>query len=405
MTPVTVGAMVEVTKIVLANRGVIAPLRKERCQRAKRTMTQEGDLMPADEPNDLPPPTLKEVSDLKRLAAGIIRDQGNRFIKELMRSKQITLGTNKTDFENNLTAAIEAGQLRLADVDAWLQSVEGWGNQHVYLYGLTPSILRDLTEPKLRKAATDAGLGHLWNAPTVMAFPDDPELTSISFSNGTLRLVWQEASPGWTPTPDKNKIEIEGLDTYEYRAFRQVERRAVTRFEARKDVGLAALLIADPIQGDEHAQSVAEAKARIDLLMDLAVLEQNQLDISVVSRNMDQQNVPSNAHPNPVIKTRKTRLLSGGSYVEFAANSKDRGYAEENAVRNVRKSIKNDQLPTFQGAAGEFLFQPGAGSGKIDRPLRVQLYGRDDRIRLWAQMNADEVWTILEEIDSYRSIP
>lgn len=356
-------------------------------------------------PNRDAPPSAEEIRALKRLAAGIIRAQGNRFIKELMRDHDIVLGANKADFERNLTAAIEAGDLRLADVEAWLDGVEGWGNQHVYLFGLSSTMLRDLTGPKLRQSVEGAGLDDLWDAPTVLEYPDEPELTSISFSDGWLRLVWQEASPGWTPVPDKDFTKEEGLDTFEYRAYRSIERRAVTRFVARRDLGLAALFIADPIQGDEHEQAVIAAKGIIALLMDLPALEAGQLDLSVVSLNMDQANVPTSANPNPRIKTQKARMSSGGSYVEFAANSKDKGYAEENAVRDVRKSIRDHQLAAFQGATGVFVFQPGAGNGALNRELRVQLYGRDDRIRLWAQMDIDEVWGILEEINAYRDGP
>lgn len=342
-----------------------------------------------------------EIKDLKRLAAGIIRAQGNRFIKELLHERKIPLGTNKDDFERNLNAAIESGELRLEDVDTWLRGVEGWGNQHVYLYALTSPVTTSLTEPKLRKAATAAGHEKLWNASTVLRFPDKPKLTSISFDAGVFSMVWQEASPSWAPTPDKNFEKDEGLDTYEYRAFRKVERRAISRFEAHKGLGLAALFIADPIQGDEHAGAIAAARGEIAKLLNLSVLEDNQLDISVVSRNMDQKNVPTNANPKPGIKTQKTRLSSGGSYVEFAASSKDKGYAEENAIRDVRKSIRSAQLPAFQGTTGVFVFQPGAAAGMIDRPLRVQLYGGNDRIRLWAQMDSEEVWAILEHIATY----
>lgn len=60
-----------------------------------------------------------------------------------------------------INQAIENGDLRLADVDAWLQNVEGWGNQHVYLYGISSTLRRDLTEPKIRQAVTAAGLDEL----------------------------------------------------------------------------------------------------------------------------------------------------------------------------------------------------------------------------------------------------
>ena len=55
-----------------------------------------------------PQPTPAEIAALKRLATGIIRAQGNRFVKELLRGK-VRIGTNKTEFERNLTQAIETG--------------------------------------------------------------------------------------------------------------------------------------------------------------------------------------------------------------------------------------------------------------------------------------------------------
>ena len=89
-------------------------------------------------------PSDAEIADLKRLTAGIIRAQGNRFIKVLLRGKKsIPIGTNKTDFERNLNMAIERGDLRLAEVEKWLKDVEGWGNQHVYLFNISPSLRKE----------------------------------------------------------------------------------------------------------------------------------------------------------------------------------------------------------------------------------------------------------------------
>jgi hypothetical protein len=65
-------------------------------------------------------PTPTEVADLKRLAAGIIRAQGNRFVKTLLRSKNIQVGANKDEFQTNLTVAIESGELTLI---AWYSKV------------------------------------------------------------------------------------------------------------------------------------------------------------------------------------------------------------------------------------------------------------------------------------------
>jgi hypothetical protein len=335
---------------------------------------------------------------LERLAAGIIRAQGNRFIKELLRSNGITIGATKDEFEANLMAAIHSGHLTLADVETWLAEVEGWGNQHVYLYRISDTLRRQLTPPRIHRKVTEAGFEELWDAPTVLQFPDLPTLTSISFNDSVLRLVWQEASPAWARAEEKDYTAEEGLDIYEYRAWRMAEHRAVTRFDAHLGLKLAGLFVPNPIQGEEHARAVDEAKRVIGLLMDLSQLTDNQLEISLVSRNMDQRNVPGQAAAQPKVKTQRSRLTSGGAYVEFAANASDRAYWEEDAIRGVRRSVRDQQLGQFYGTGGVFLFQPFNG---LERELRVQLYGEDNRTRLWAQMKENEVWTILKELNQY----
>jgi hypothetical protein len=344
------------------------------------------------------PPDPAEIASLKRLAAGIIRAQGNRFVKELLRDKKIRIGTNKDDFNRNLDAAIESGNLRLSEVDDWLRRVEGWGNQHVYLYRMSDAICASLTAEAILERVASARLKKYWNAPTIQQFPDEPELTSISFTDSVLRITWHEASPEWTPVPEKNYTVEEGLDTYEYRAFRKVEWRAITRFEAHPGRKMAALFIAAPIQGAEHAQAIAEARKIVGKLLDLPELEKNVFDIRTVSKNMDQRNVPSNVVPNPEVKAKKSRLGSGGAYVEFAATAPDKAYWEEPAIQNVRLSIRKEQLVPFDGAEGIFIFQT---STELTRALRVQLYDRGNRVRLWAEMNVDEVWAILTKLRTY----
>ena len=336
-------------------------------------------------------PSATEIANLKRLADGVIRAQGNRFVKDLLRNR-VTIGTNKKEFAANLYKAIDNGDLRLADVEAWIRSVEGWGNQHVYLYSLSTALKQSLTEANIFQRVKAARLSNLWNASVAMEFPDEPVLTSISFTDNVLTLSWQEASAGWTPVPEKNFQRQEGLDLYEYRAFRRIERRAITRFEARVNDGIAGLFIPNPIQGDEHEIAVRNAQDVIAKLLDLNALEKGAVRIAQVSKNLDQKNIPQNTSTIPRIKTQKSRLSSGGSYVEFAASSSDKAYWEEPAVQDVRKAVRKEQLGSFQGD-GVFVFQEGAAG--LKRPLRVQLYSDQNRVRLWAQMEATEVWTIL----------
>src|SRR4051794_22869101 len=77
---------------------------------------------------------------LKTLALNIIRGQTNAYIKELLRENGVRIGATKEDFDRNLTKAIDEGTLTREIIEKWLNEVEGWGQQHVYVYQLTDEL-------------------------------------------------------------------------------------------------------------------------------------------------------------------------------------------------------------------------------------------------------------------------
>ena len=352
-----------------------------------------------------PPLTDEQKAELKQLTGGIIRIQSNRFIKELMREKGITLGRNKSEFEANLLDAIDNSCISLDDVKAWLDDVEGWGNQYVYLYGVSDKLRSYLTPTKIRNAAKRNGWENKLNAHTELEFEDEPQLNSISFKDGVLRITWQEGTESWTPDDTRTYQKEEGLDLYEYRAHRQVQDRVITRFVVRLDLGLAAILVPHPIRGRERSVAKEEVERVVDALMSLAALDDEQLDLSVVARNMDQASFENadDDDPGTFIRPQKSRLSAGGSYVEFGAMSANKAYGAEGPVVAVRDSIKTaKEQEEFDADSGVFLFGPGRG---IEKRVRAELHGAGDRIRFRAQMRADEVWTILAEIAKFRDGP
>jgi hypothetical protein len=75
----------------------------------------------------------KDRAAARKLIRSVVLAQGNIFIRELLRRKKLPVGVRKEEFEVNLLKAINNGELSLADVTDWLEEVEGWGDQHVYL--------------------------------------------------------------------------------------------------------------------------------------------------------------------------------------------------------------------------------------------------------------------------------
>lgn len=355
-------------------------------------------------PSAGPEPSPEELERVRALVRGVVLAQGNIFIKELLRDKKIKIGATKADFELNLLQAIDGGQLRYADVSAWLEEVEGWGDQHVYFYEVPQAVSGQLVwndEKRVRERVVKAGLGDLWNADTSLAFPEEPALTGIYFEPGsrTLRLVWHEGAYGWVHVPQMDyQEEIEG-DLYEFRAFRQRANRTVMRFELRLDVGVAALFLSSHLTAKEHERALEEAHTQIQNLFDLTEVWANPAYIAKVIANLDQSLTDGGGTQEAAPES--VQLESGGSYIRFGSHAAHRSYLNAAAVKGVRLAIKKPALKQFIGTAGIFEFRKDGGPG-ISRDIRVQLYGEERRIRLWQRMAATDVWRILEILRRYQ---
>jgi hypothetical protein len=367
---------------------------------------------PMADPDVSPDLDPDERSSLRELVKGIVVAQGNAFIKELLREKGIPIGVSKPEFERNLLAAIDRGTLVRGDIEDWLDEVEGWGDQHIYLYNVPRAIARDpvwRSAVSVRERVEAAGFGALWNASTSRAFPEEMTLTGIQFDESTLQLSWHRAADTWVREPARDRREeIEG-DLYEFRAYRYRPARAVTRFVLRRGgsdpaAWVAAVFIPVAINSPEHEQILGRVDETLEGLLELFDFDQvrsHQVAIANVIRNLDHAHGAGSAGATPPVTTQTTRLTSGGSYVEFGTLSSSDDYRSSTAVRRVRRSIRSPQLPDFVGSSGKLQFLAGQAS-RLARDVKVQLFGEDKRIRIWRQLTASEVWGILDVLRSFQ---
>ncbi len=57
-----------------------------------------------------------------------------QFIKELLRKHGVPVSGSKPDLRKKLSQEIGRGSLDQASILSYLDQIEGWGNQHVFLY-------------------------------------------------------------------------------------------------------------------------------------------------------------------------------------------------------------------------------------------------------------------------------
>ncbi len=336
------------------------------------------------------PITLAEAKELKALVRSIVVAQGNLFIRELLRNQKIRIGVNKAEFEQDLQAAIAGGKLRLNDVREWLDQVEGWGDQHAYLYHVPPEILDD---PKWKSAESlrdslPPAQRKVWHPERVLKFPAKPALTEIFYEGPSLRYVWHSAYESWQRTPERDYQERLDDDLYEFRAFRQRPDRKVRRFVLRRDLALAGIFLQTEWSPAEHAEAIQEVKETVTAIVPFEKL--SPVSMPVVIKRLDQMDLDAGARKTGVTAQR-TRLTDAGAYVEFASTG-DLGYMDSAEVRRVRNAVRADT--PMVGSNGTFIYSAKTPTG-LDRPVKFDIFGEQQRVKLRSQLSATDVWALL----------
>ncbi len=362
--------------------------------------------MPEKKP-EATPPDEAERKVLRELARGVIRAQGNVFIKELLRGKGVRIGATKEEFERNLFAAIETGDLRLADVEKWLDEVEGWGNQHVYLFAVPDELAAAAalsSADAMRRKVEEAALDEFWAAPTSQAFPEALQLTSIRFDGDQLQLTWHEGDVSWARGKEEKDLDRPldiGIEHYELRAYRQINRRSVMRFELRLKERLAAIFLSIAWEEKAHGAAVAAVIETLGKLLDVAALQKRQVLIGNVIKKLDQGATVGKRPAAATVRAQSTRLTGNSAYVEMGSSSDAGSYLDDPTIGAVRQAIKTNELATLTGTTASFEIL-AQGLKPLAQDVRLHLSGPQKRVRIWKLLSAEEVWAILKFLARYQ---
>ena len=318
-----------------------------------------------------------EKNQLTEAVRSVILTQGNAFIKELLRKHKIQIGTKKADFSKNLLAAIDAGTLTRIMIEEWLSEVEGWGNQHIYLFR-PPQIENGQLKAKL----AESDYAQLIGTSVSYAFPAELQLSAISLAADYLELAWHKGTDGWERTPSKDfqQVDDDG-ELYKYNAYRQRFDRAVVRFAWRFADPYCAIMIQLPIEGDTHADVLTQVR---DDLNHIGIFENDPVRVPL-----------SEAFKAMTLKqdtvVQSTRMMTEGGHVDVVATLSEGGIGDVRALREARRGVDDK---SFAGTDGMFNFLPDKHAG-LSRNVKVQGYGVESRVRIWVQCKREDVYQVL----------
>jgi hypothetical protein len=324
--------------------------------------------------------------------------QGNRFIKEFLRSRDLPIGTNKEQFEHHLRDAISEGRLTPSDVQEWLNEVEGWGNQQVFAFDVPvgdADAVRDRAE--FTRLLAGAGISDLLDAEIPLDPADELSLATIRHSSEGVSLLWVRGNPALIRRKDLDyEEELEG-DEIEFHAYERRWSRVAARFEWHFDADLAAVFLARREERD-YAQQRDMVLQTVDAVIP-ARADWSTLDVSRVITQLDSAALDAAQRANEQHSVRMSSTVFQGTSasVRLAATSEVSSYQDDAGVRQVRLAVDPAQLI---GGSGDCYLTPRDKNSE-ERELHMRLYGREGRVLLWGKMTAEEVWGLITDLRAY----
>lgn len=345
--------------------------------------------------------TSEQTADIDRLLDEIFASVPLLFIKELLRSKRkersrVRIGGTREAVRENLRDALLSAQIAAADVVAWLQDVEGWGKQHLYLSRVPK---RSLNQTQLLNAkALESFLKRkgLWTKPSVPDNVSQHVLREISVDDEAARITWRSHLVNDERHEELDYQEERDDGEYEFRAYRLVPVRTASRIVVRKTDGIIAQLVDLPL-GPDHDRvrdQMSDAARTI-----LAPLTLEIIPLSPIVSALDQGSLaefgPRARRALDVgVSPTQARYRTDGAKIEFKSTRESTGYNDSEAVRHVRRALRIEQ---FEGEAGKFRLS-FEGEDRRPHDMVVSLSAPDNRIYLYSRMSEEEVFSLVDQL-------
>jgi len=324
------------------------------------------------------------------------------FIQEFLRkqkehSKQIRIGVNRSEVRANLRDAILANRIGYGDFRNWLQTVEGWGKQHLYILSAGRGSLA------FSHLLNTSGLrGFLKRKGLIRDVSSDVEpmssyiLDEVAVDDELARISWRCHSVDWERRKDLDERRELDDGLYEFRAYRSAPRRDVSRLIIRKTDGIVLCLVDLPVGGDHD--SIKKEMMEVGTAV-IAPQRLTEIQLSGIISALDQGAVSERGprarrQVSVDVAPTQSRFRTDGALVEFKSTSQATGYTDSDAVRQVRKAM---QITRFVGEVGKFRLN-FEGSLRRRHEMVVSLSASSNRIYLFSRMSDDEVFALVDQL-------
>jgi len=300
------------------------------------------------------------------------------WVQQFLRDKGLPATGNKPDLRRRIEDCLEEATVEASDLVDLLDRVEGWGNQHVYLYTASDTLIAALSDERAMKAKLRKfRLGRLFNGRIPLVLPDQPALSAIEWSAERIRFIWVEKRVYREPRDDESYIE----GAIEYDAYEVKQTRGIISLSCDLVTGLAELLIQRLPTGNDYLTEQKKYLEELSELLDVTQLTPQK--VSGAIKKVDQSGE---------IRKRSSQMATALGYLAiYTSRSRKDDVYDDPTIRKARKALGK----TVAGRLGNF-YWPILG-----RDIHIKLYAKDQRIGIFGECTEAEVVSVLSEVRGY----
>jgi len=300
-------------------------------------------------------------------------------LRNFLQYHKLPVSATKQELRRRVTHELATGRIDATDLIAALDEIEGWGNQHIYLYRSSQQQVERWVSPKeVRAILKRNGLLHLYNRRNPIVLPARPEISSMRHSPTRIRIQWIETHV-WEERVPEEDIEDGSIIKY---AYERRKARGITTFDWDLISGHAALMIQRLPSGSNYDLMRERFEKELGPLVSIGLFDRLRLSRSI-SKIEDSGEALRRQYRHEVI---------GGEVASFTSRGRGKDVFENQAVKKAREALGQGTLPLL----GNLYWQPV--SGKLDRVIHVKLYPKDQRVGIFGACTESEVRYLLSRI-------
>lgn len=321
-------------------------------------------------------------------------------ITQFLKDNAIPHSGSKRELQKRVRESIERGVLEVSSIVKLLDDLDGWGNQHVYLYTTTVKQREKWRDEKcVRANLAKIDAEELFNTRIPLILPDEATLSTVEWNRDRIRFVWVEKRTYSLRRTDLDHSDVTSDDdnsaediidwnetdagggNIEYRAYEERIQRAITSFDWNLANGQASLLIHRLPTGEKYST----LRRSFEKLLEPVIPFDDFQKVNVA------RGIKKIAEGKEASNRQLEDATIQGGQARFTSRGRKADVNDDPGLRKAKAGL-GETTPLM----GNFYWQ--TVPNHLERETRTKLYAIDNRIGIFGERTEKEVNYVLSRI-------